>query len=573
MEKPEMLYGKRESPAVAGVWPPGGGRPWMETIGEMETIGPDSALLAGRYRAVRRLGEGGMGSVWLAEDQRLDGRLVALKMLPAVLAGRKIGYRQVKREALLSMRLAHPNIVTVRGFEEEAGNPFLVMDYIAGKGLDELLADRGALGETETLRLLGQVAAALDYAHREGVLHRDVKPGNVMVDREGKAYVLDFGIAREIQETVTQITGKASSGTVLYMSPEQLHGRTPKASQDVYSFAAMAYECLGGSPPFARGQLEWQIDHDAPPELAPHLGSERLRRGIMAGLSKDPALRPGTCAEVLGIGDGARAAEPARPAAESTDRGTVPTPPKEEAAPPAPQTGQEPGKGEPAAGERAADANTQPPPPAAEEPVRRRTRWKPVEREEMERWLRDLEEAGVVTAGEAAACRGALSAPPEDAAGRGLSEVARYFANWDEEKEDPEGAALFAGKMIRTLCAAATAPSGQGRPLGPGERDMLRRFRVAVSGGREEELEGVEVARTEAEAVCALDALALGWLEAYGRVNALGRGTSRPVGIRISTDGQALATDLRHVEEWLRSPLQGALLRTLNAGLSLGGRI
>lgn len=265
--------------------------------------GDGQVVLGGRYRVVRRLGEGGMGSVWLAEDSMLDGRKVAVKMLPAVLAGKKGACRQVKQEALVAMKLAHPNIATVRAFEEEEGGaPFLVMDYIDGETLEEVLAEKGPLGEEETVRLLGPVAAALDYAHGKGVVHRDVKPENVMVAKDGTPCVLDFGIAREIQETMTRMTGKLSSGTLLYMSPEQLRGRAPQAAQDVYSFAAMAYECLTGAPPFSRGQVEWQIMNEPPAPLAEGVAGAVLREGVMAGLAKEPEGRPGSCAEVLGTG-------------------------------------------------------------------------------------------------------------------------------------------------------------------------------------------------------------------------------------------------------------------------------
>ena len=280
--------------------------------------GDGQVVLGGRYRVVRRLGEGGMGSVWLAEDSMLDGRKVAVKMLPAVLAGKKGACRQVKQEALVAMKLAHPNIATVRAFEEEEGGvPFLVMDYIDGATLEEVLAENGPLGAEETVRLLGPVAAALDYAHGKGVVHRDVKPENVMVAKDGTPYVLDFGIAREIQETMTRMTGKLSSGTLLYMSPEQLRGRAPQAAQDVYSFAAMAYECLTGAPPFARGQVEWQIMNEPPAPLAEGVAGAVLREGVMAGMAKEPEGRPGSCAEVLGTGGNRRNAR------ESLGKGTA----------------------------------------------------------------------------------------------------------------------------------------------------------------------------------------------------------------------------------------------------------
>ena len=258
--------------------------------------GAKDALLAGRYRVVRQLGQGGMGSVWLAEDTKLDGFKVAIKMLPSVLVNNKRAYAQVKAEALVSLKLSHPNIVTVRAFEEEGGSPFLVMDYIDGQTLDDYLAEKGKLSEEETIRLLKPVAEALDYAHTQGVVHRDVKPGNVMIRKDRTPFVLDFGIAREIQETMTRVTGKLSSGTLLYMSPEQLNGDVPKPAQDIYSFAAMAYECLRGEPPFSRGGVEDQIKHRTPEPLS---GNIAICPGVMAGLAKSPEARPKTCASVL----------------------------------------------------------------------------------------------------------------------------------------------------------------------------------------------------------------------------------------------------------------------------------
>ena len=257
--------------------------------------GATGTLLAGRYRVVKQLGQGGMGSVWLAEDMKLDGYRVAVKMLPSVLLANKRAYEQLKAEALVSLKLTHPNIATVRAFEENGGNPFLVIDYIDGETLDDLLAEKGTLSEAETIRILSPVAAALDYAHRQGVVHRDVKPGNVMIAKDGTPYVLDFGIAREIQETMTRVTGKLSSGTLLYMSPEQLRGEAPKPAQDVYSFAAVAYECLKGEPPFSRGQVEYQILNEDPEPLS----GGRITCAVMQGLCKDPMLRPAACKDVI----------------------------------------------------------------------------------------------------------------------------------------------------------------------------------------------------------------------------------------------------------------------------------
>ena len=205
-----------------------------DTINDAVTrAGGAGALLANRYRIVRQLGQGGMGSVWLAEDTQLDDKPFAVKMLPSILVSNKRAYRQLKDEALVAMQLVHPNIVQVRAFEENDGNPFLVMDYVDGQTLDDYLAEKGTLTEDEVIRVLRPVAAALDYAHAKGVIHRDVKPGNVMVAKDGTPCILDFGIAREIQETITRVTGTLSSGTLLYMSPEQLMGESPKPAQDI----------------------------------------------------------------------------------------------------------------------------------------------------------------------------------------------------------------------------------------------------------------------------------------------------------------------------------------------------
>ena len=274
-----------------------------QTINDAATMRPGGGtMFAGRYRIVRQLGQGGMGSVWLAEDTQLDNKPFAIKMLPSILVANKRAYRQLKDEALVAMKLTHPNIVTLRAFEENNGNPFLVMDYIDGQTLDDYLAEKGILSEEEVIRILRPIATALDYAHSEGVVHRDVKPANVMIRKDGHPFILDFGIAREIQETLTRVTGKLSSGTLLYMSPEQLHGAQPKKEQDIYSFAAMAYECLSGRPPFSRGQIEYQIDHDSPEPLAGRDGPiapPSIAASVMAGLAKKPEDRPKSCAGVL----------------------------------------------------------------------------------------------------------------------------------------------------------------------------------------------------------------------------------------------------------------------------------
>jgi len=283
--------------------------------------GGEGTLLANRYRIIRQLGQGGMGSVWLAEDTQLDNKQFAIKMLPSILVSNKRAYAQLKSEALVAMKLVHPNIVQIRAFEENDGNPFLVMDYIDGQTLDDYLAEKGnrewgtgngrdasttrplgGLPEDEVVRILKPIALALDYAHSQGVVHRDVKPSNIMIRKDGVPFILDFGISREMQETMTRVTGKLSSGTLLYMSPEQLNGDAPKAAQDIYSFAAMAYECMSGHPPFYRGAIEDQIKNKEPEPLVGRVdpnAPQSIASSIMAGLTKKPEDRPPNCAGVL----------------------------------------------------------------------------------------------------------------------------------------------------------------------------------------------------------------------------------------------------------------------------------
>ena len=267
------------------------------TINDDKTIaGGIGTMLAGRYHILRQLGEGGMGSVWLAEDRQLDNRKVAIKMLPSIVVTDKRAYQQLKSEALVSLKLVHPNIVTLRAFEENNGAPFLVMDYIEGQTLSDYLAVKGKLGEAETIKLLKPIAAALDYAHGEKVIHRDVKPSNIIIRKDGHPFILDFGIAREIQESMTRVSGATISGTLLYMSPEQLRGAPPAPAQDVYSFAAMAYECLKGEPPFARGEIAHQILNEKP---IPLVGRSHFVVSIMAGLNKKPEGRPRNCVAIF----------------------------------------------------------------------------------------------------------------------------------------------------------------------------------------------------------------------------------------------------------------------------------
>lgn len=256
----------------------------------------DDMVLAGRYRPIRLLSQDAFGVSYLAVDLELDACKVVVTMLPgAVLAGKRC-FRSVKDAAIESLKLLHPNIASVRALEDNGGKPFLVVDYVEGQPLNTCLDDWGKLSEDETKALLEPVASALDYAHGKDIVHRDVRPSNITVNEASVPTVRGFCVACEVREAVARLAGGNAAGPVSYMSPEQLTGAAPTPAQDVYSFAAIAYECLTGHPPFYRGQVEYQVVNVKPEPLP---GDTPFTRAIMRALSKDPAKRPETCADVL----------------------------------------------------------------------------------------------------------------------------------------------------------------------------------------------------------------------------------------------------------------------------------
>jgi serine/threonine-protein kinase len=258
--------------------------------------GGEDDLLAGRYRVVRPLGEGGMGTVYLAEDEKLDGLPMAIKMLPSYLVRNHRAMDKLKHEARIAMGLTHSNIVTLRTFEDTPEGVFLVMDYVKGETLDNLLAQKGTFSEGEVVKLFMPIAEALDYAHSQNVIHRDIKPSNILIAKDGTPRITDFGVACDVNGTA----GAADmSGTLSYMSPEQLRGDDPTPRQDIYSLAATMYECICGHPPFRRGHIRHQILNETP---RPPIGSDSaLEKVIMRCLAKTPEERPGSCRAIVEV--------------------------------------------------------------------------------------------------------------------------------------------------------------------------------------------------------------------------------------------------------------------------------
>ena len=209
--------------------------------------------LGHQYRIVRLLGRGGMGAVFLAREQALE-RLVAIKVLPKASAADEETRQRFRREARTAAGLSHANIVPLHGFGEIEGLLYLVMGFVSGESLRDRLKRDQRLPEQEARRILADVAEALASAHRHNVVHRDVKPDNILIEDEtGRAFLADFGIAKGLDggEELTQL-GQVV-GTPLYMSPEQAAGKDVDPRSDLYSLGAVAFTMLAGRPPFDRG--------------------------------------------------------------------------------------------------------------------------------------------------------------------------------------------------------------------------------------------------------------------------------------------------------------------------------
>jgi serine/threonine-protein kinase len=208
------------------------------------------AKLHAQYRIVRLLGRGGMGAVYLARDLALD-REVAIKVLKADSSAREV-QEQLRREARTAARLSHPNVVPLHAFGELEGMPYFVMGYVRGESLAARLRRDGRLPEEDARRILADLADALQHAHRQGVVHRDVKPDNVLLDDDsGRALLTDFGVARALGGSETLTAAGKVVGTPSYMSPEQAAGRADiDGRSDIYSLGVMAYAMLSGRLPF-----------------------------------------------------------------------------------------------------------------------------------------------------------------------------------------------------------------------------------------------------------------------------------------------------------------------------------
>jgi serine/threonine protein kinase len=264
---------------------------------------PAPGDVVGAYTIEDQLGEGGMGRVFKALGP--DGRPVALKMVKSEMAGDAIFLKRFRREAEVAQRIQHPNVVSVIETGDYDGVPWAAQRFIAGGSLEDRLAKSGTLDLPQVVALSKQVAAGLDVLHENGLIHRDLKPGNILVDEGGTPYIADFGLAKDHQHEGTVLTRPGQAlGSMDYMAPEQIRGEEVGAATDVYALACMLVELLTGQPPFADKvgmRIMWAHLQDPPPhpsDLKPEV-PRPVGDAILKGLEKEPSDRPQSAGELM----------------------------------------------------------------------------------------------------------------------------------------------------------------------------------------------------------------------------------------------------------------------------------
>jgi len=255
----------------------------------------------GRFLIIEERGRGGMAVVYRAYDNVLQ-RTVALKVLLPHLAANAEFTRRFEREAITAANLRHPNVVIIYDVGSHESFQYIVMEYLDGPTLQQEVQRKGSLPINRVIPIIGQLASALDYAHQQGLVHRDVKPANVLVGARDQITLTDFGLVKAAN--MAKITGEGmASGTLKYMSPEQAMGKELDGRSDIYSLGVVAYEMLSGEAPFSATtpyQVLHELIHKPPPPLSslnPNV-SMRLEQAVFRALAKEPAARFATAGEL-----------------------------------------------------------------------------------------------------------------------------------------------------------------------------------------------------------------------------------------------------------------------------------
>jgi eukaryotic-like serine/threonine-protein kinase len=286
--------------------------------------------LPSRYRVIHHIANGGMASVWAAQDELL-GRLVAVKVLSPAYAADDRANRRFLREARAGARLSEcRNVVTVYDIDEHEGRPFMVMEHFAGGSVADRLRSGRAIPRAVALRWLREAADALDCAHRHDVVHRDVKPANLLLDERGRLAVGDFGIATVATEAAITQTGQVL-GTAAYISPEQARGEGASAASDRYALAVVAFELLTGRKPFdadhPTAQARAHVEAAVPSASAGTGLPAQVDRVLRFGMAKEPERRPSTAADLLDrLEEALDAGEVLPPEPPTTIAAPIPTP-------------------------------------------------------------------------------------------------------------------------------------------------------------------------------------------------------------------------------------------------------
>jgi len=245
------------------------------------------------YRILEKLGEGGMGEVYLAQDTKLNRR-VALKFLPAQLASDEEFKERFKREAQAAAALNHPNIITIHEVAEYENRPYIAMEYVEGESLKKLITKKD-LSINKVINMAMQICEGLSKAHQSGIVHRDVKPQNILIDKDGRVRILDFGLAKLKKDAMLTQPG-STVGTVAYMSPEQAQGMEVDQRSDIFSFGVVLYEMITSQLPF-KGEHDaamiYSIIHETPEPLARYKANvpDELQRMVEKAMEKSPEMR------------------------------------------------------------------------------------------------------------------------------------------------------------------------------------------------------------------------------------------------------------------------------------------